>query len=1154
MATITTDTYLDGGTARTAGETWTCNGGRLTIRTDSRWHANAPASMTGSLGALTISATLGGGYTIDGTAVRWLAYNTGTGTVPAIGTTITGGTSGANGYLLGVYSALTAAPTAVGAAMPASGFIKLREADAAYNASETLTGIGATTTAVDVTGWIEVVHDQSIAITVPRLGSFIVNGDWFYLDNTTGSANQSLQIPTNGGGTGTHVPGVWIEDCVLVGAFLDDGGVFTDYTPEANQDTTNDVNLLPATPAVNDAFYFGFDRATFNKLQINLSTSGVGTWTVVWEYWDGSAWTSLSATDNTTGFTAATGWRTVTWTTPGTWPLYTVNNRSAYWVRARVSAYTSVTTQPKALKAGVNGTNVYTFYPGLVASIMSTTNLGVDPRSRFVCTSGSGVAIIGHNGTSAVGYVPVPGCKTRVPNVFLRQCTTGARASNAAPSGTLGTRPDFTTTGAGVIDMNYTLCDWYLLFAQPFSVTMNHIATFDTVNISECASALDLADGGTGMHGSLDVYSMNLTSNFAGGTITDWYGQRGNAPGTNDHDLYMAYCIGQTLTRCYGGIIGYARSTGYAIYVTQCQNITLDDCYVANMGVYLNTCKNVSIDGLDYCDRYVGTTNTTGTLYALNIYNSCDIVTVRDVTFGLKRTIVNVHPYGGIATVSICSNIKVRECGTRALMLNGGSANSPAYIINDAGNNFNCTFQRLYMQPTRTGAIVTLNSSKGIIYEHVYGDVADTLTVASLNTTLKNCGGTNTTTGQTSVYGTLFWDAFTSDTAGRVICQMDEATTETSAYITTVAGTPKFTSAGGLVLAAVSDEIILEQHYFVKGCTGLPNTAPIVTGTNVTYVSGPDWGNHDIYFQIDVNDGAGWNGTWLDLTGTNLNSFDANIDPDLGFKLKLRIVCDTANTTNLISYIRISTTSTLSAQTTNLYPLDTVSVEITNLTEGTQGLVIGSGGIEDGQVIVSEYANSNGKVVGTFSGITPQNVIVRARNSGIINAAIMEDNGTGYIDYTNEARDFTGSNDVNLLPASIATNDAFYFGGLAKFGKIRIKISTAGTTYTLAWEYYNGTWTSLTVTDPSNSFKNSTGLYDISFTKPSDWATTSVNSQGPYYYVRARVTSGGGTQPKAEHINLYKTIKYLPYTINATITESGLSVPATWQEDSNVDI
>ena len=56
MATIAVDTFLDGGTARTAGEAWTINSGaKLTIRTDSRVHANAPASMTGSLGSVTIN-------------------------------------------------------------------------------------------------------------------------------------------------------------------------------------------------------------------------------------------------------------------------------------------------------------------------------------------------------------------------------------------------------------------------------------------------------------------------------------------------------------------------------------------------------------------------------------------------------------------------------------------------------------------------------------------------------------------------------------------------------------------------------------------------------------------------------------------------------------------------------------------------------------------------------------------------------------------------------------------------------------------------------------------------------------------------------------------------------------------------------------------
>jgi hypothetical protein len=73
MATITSDVFLDGGTARTAGEAWTCNGGILTVRTDTRWHANAPASMTGSLGSVSISATLGGGYYINATKTE-LSY------------------------------------------------------------------------------------------------------------------------------------------------------------------------------------------------------------------------------------------------------------------------------------------------------------------------------------------------------------------------------------------------------------------------------------------------------------------------------------------------------------------------------------------------------------------------------------------------------------------------------------------------------------------------------------------------------------------------------------------------------------------------------------------------------------------------------------------------------------------------------------------------------------------------------------------------------------------------------------------------------------------------------------------------------------------------------------------------------------------------
>jgi hypothetical protein len=244
-------------------------------------------------------------------------------------------------------------------------------------------------------------------------------------------------------------------------------------------------------------------------------------------------------------------------------------------------------------------------------------------------------------------------------------------------------------------------------------------------------------------------------------------------------------------------------------------------------------------------------------------------------------------------------------------------------------------------------------------------------------------------------------------------------------------------------------------------------------------------------------------------------------------------------------YVRNYTNSDLA--TVNV----SVPIEITGLTEGSRAVMIGDGGGQDGVILLQGYADSAGEVSGTYSGSTPQLVKVRGRNGGIINAAIMYDEPGSYTDYTNEARDLTGSNDVDLLPASPAINDAFYFGGLAIFGQVLANVTTAGTTYALTWEYYNGSWVALTVTDGTNSFQT-TGWNRISFTKPGDWATTTLNGQGPFYYIRARVTSGGGTQPKAESITLNETTKYQPFDGSGTIQSStGLSASVVWLEDTN---
>ena len=137
----------------------------------------------------------------------------------------------------------------------------------------------------------------------------------------------------------------------LTAAFQDDGGVFTDYTTAMASVATDDVNLLPAVPVVNDAFYFGRLAAFPRWLIVRVSTAGAGTWTLTWEYYStaaGGSWAALTGvSDGTTGFTTA-GRKRVTFTAPTNAATTTVNGVLAYYIRARVSAFTSITTQPKA--------------------------------------------------------------------------------------------------------------------------------------------------------------------------------------------------------------------------------------------------------------------------------------------------------------------------------------------------------------------------------------------------------------------------------------------------------------------------------------------------------------------------------------------------------------------------------------------------------------------------------------------------------------------------------------------------------------------------------------------------------------------------------------------------------------------------------------
>jgi hypothetical protein len=133
------------------------------------------------------------------------------------------------------------------------------------------------------------------------------------------------------------------------------GSTYTDESTEAQDDTANDMNLLADADEVLDAYYFGHALAEPNKLDVNIGTPGVGVWAVEWQYYNG-AWTALSGiSDGTSAFTAAAGWRQVTWTQPTDWTSTTVNGVAACYLRAQTNSWTSKTTAPLGTQAGLLG-------------------------------------------------------------------------------------------------------------------------------------------------------------------------------------------------------------------------------------------------------------------------------------------------------------------------------------------------------------------------------------------------------------------------------------------------------------------------------------------------------------------------------------------------------------------------------------------------------------------------------------------------------------------------------------------------------------------------------------------------------------------------------------------------------------------------------
>lgn len=195
------------------------NDSTLTIRTDSYACPNHSVAF-GSLDTVTFTGQ-GGTLNFDPTYVRVVAYTAGSGNSPAFGTAISQG--GVSGVFLGAWTNWQSECIVPGAAIGATGFIKIGGKTGGDFGAGALTGITATCSGIDRQGWIEIRGADTGTITVPRIGAVTSTEAWFELGTTTGVAGQILPCPTTATFAGVW-SGVWVETSAGSGVYDRWGG------------------------------------------------------------------------------------------------------------------------------------------------------------------------------------------------------------------------------------------------------------------------------------------------------------------------------------------------------------------------------------------------------------------------------------------------------------------------------------------------------------------------------------------------------------------------------------------------------------------------------------------------------------------------------------------------------------------------------------------------------------------------------------------------------------------------------------------------------------------------------------------------------------------------------------------------------------------
>lgn len=1066
--TITTAVNIDTLASKVGSDTYNINGGYLTVDQHTRYGTNQNTSA--GMGNITLSATLGGTIEFNSTLVRLIPYDTGSGNVPALDTTISKGS--ASGKLLGVYSALNVAPTAAGNAMPATGFILIRQWNSVAFTTGSLTGITANATAADGPGWLEIVGVDALTVTANRLGLFKVRGDYYYFQGTTTSGTRATtyQIPSNG--SSVYVPGVEVE-----------------------------------TSAGSNVYQFYPNAGSMTALVANIATDEVrGRW--CWISTAGLVRFGHDGTNSTGGYCPTSGRK--------------IRVPNIFFVTCTAAALTT-----NALPNATLGTR-------MEFSTTGGGVIDIDKACiNWYCNFAQPYSVTLSN-CSTFSSIILSECASPITwtNVGIGQ---EAATSNIALTMSLnfagGTMTNCTWTRAaqaasGTYINSWTGCDGFTVTNErTHSLTKAANATSGTATLTRVTNTTWNAP----VFGGGRFFMTTCTNTHVNDAI--YYDRPANT--TSSTIPMYAFDIQSSCVDCtfnnlsYGGLTLVQPYSGILnIGAAGCTNIALRD---------LGTPASPLLSGGAFVadatwSRTTTTMTITKTAHGLKTGDSIAYLITSDVTPNAVTTstatleAVASAPTADTFTITVTNSgatsgtCSYYPCmaGTLVNLANGAAAN-------------NVKIQRCYTPHLRTGVMVGDNSSKNIKVESVWGNIWGAQLVPELNCEIRGLLSSPALTAQTSVYGTHFLDYYTQNTTpntsavswsrttttatvtsnnhgmrtgdkilvtvssseaaivlgsktitaktsnaftftclnagdasgtltfvplnGRVVLQMNEPTSDTTPYVTTANGAA-FTSAGSIYMPTVGHEVNFTFPTNIKGHSSFPIMLPVMGTATIS--------NFDLKYSVDNGasyknlyypraggggSNASTNVTMTSTTGVAIGDyvFGTNIAPlakvssitdgttivvdkanigtvsgilaftqlpnetisDALVGIPFRVRITTSTAhTTAMTYLGIFTTSNDSARTAE-YPLELTTLTLTGLVSGSDIVVLQPG-------TSTEYANTDSNSGSTYSFVYDPSTITSA------DIAIYK---AGYVPYF--IRNLTLTEDDASIPVAQVADRAY---------------------------------------------------------------------------------------------------------------------------------